>query len=126
MAWSNKIVRVTRIIDGQQPYTYISDRDGKNFRMPEYWNRGNWHTDAEVLDNFVYSGRLHFVRAGYSRGGLTHGYFLMDDRCMVQMVSTEFASEIPKMDRGLIFGRFTWKKIGSAVNLYRVPDTLEQ
>lgn len=127
MAWSNKIVRVTRIVGDQPPYVSISSNDGKNFRMPEYWNMGNRRTTIQILDNFVYQGRLRFLSAGFARGGISHGYFQMDDGCCVQMTAKALCKEIPKMRDGVTEGSFTWKKIGDSINIYRVEDTtLEQ
>lgn len=72
------------------------------------------------IDNFVYEGRLIFDSLSYYRSG--HAYLHMPDGTHVQMLLTEFAKLIPKMEKGCISGRFTWKKQGPATNLYIVTE----
>ena len=124
MAWSNKIVRVTSMTAAGILWSRISNQDGKGFILADYLLRAGW--TFEIIDNFTYHGVLRLKNLCCGRHGIAHGYFMMSDEYQVQMSASDLADEIPKMERGVLQGSFTWKKTGSAVNLYRVPETLEQ
>lgn len=72
------------------------------------------------IDNFIYEGRLTFKSLSYYRSG--HAYLEMPDGTQVQMLLYEFATLIPRLEKGCVYGKFTWKKQGPATNLYIVRE----
>lgn len=111
--WDNKLFAKDVVEDdageGQWIQRYTSQTFKKWGSNPRY---------GYLIDNYELIGRLEFKCLDHD-GAI---FRVLNECVCVYMFRSDLEKNIPLMVNGVLGGRFTWRKAGNSIGIYRLGD----